>query len=202
MSLLASRALRSRRRPPGETHLPGEAGVWVLLFGDMAFFGLLFVAFLYYRSREPALFAASQAHLDVNLGAVNTLVLLTSSILVVTGVRAVRHGAAHLATPLFGGAVACGVVFGVDKYVEYSAKLAVGITPATNSFYMIYYILTGLHMVHVLTGMAVLLFMIAQSRKPAITIRQFGYVEGGACFWHMVDLLWIVLFPLVYLVRT
>ena len=202
MSMVVSRALRSRRRAAGETHLPGEAGVWVLLFGDMTFFGLLFVAFLYYRSREPALFAESQAHLEVNLGAINTLVLLTSSILVVTGVRAIRHGAPQLAAPLFGGAVFCGAIFGVDKYIEYSAKLAAGITPATNSFYMIYYILTGLHMVHVLTGMAVLIFMMSQSRTPAITIRQFGYVEGGACFWHMVDLLWIVLFPLVYLVRT
>jgi nitric oxide reductase NorE protein len=189
---------RSKR----ETHLPGEEGVWVLIFGDMLLFGVFFATFLFYRGREPQLFAESQGHLDLNLGAINTLLLLTSSIAVVTAVRAIRQGAQRLAVPLFIVAWLCGAGFGVNKYIEYHAKLVAGITPATNNFYMYYYILTGLHMFHVLIGMAVLVFCVVQARKPEMTARRFGYIEGGACFWHMVDLLWIVLFPLIYLVRT
>jgi nitric oxide reductase NorE protein len=189
-------------RPKRERHLPGEEGVWVLIFGDMLLFGVFFATFLYYRGREPELFAESQTHLSVGIGVVNTLLLLCSSLLVVTGVRAIRHGATHLAPAMFAGAFLCGAGFGFDKYIEYSGKIAQGITPATNNFFMYYYILTGLHMFHVIIGMGVLTYMYFQARKPDMTARRFAYIEGGACFWHMVDLLWIVLFPLIYLVRS
>jgi nitric oxide reductase NorE protein len=185
-----------------ETHLPGEEGVWVLIFGDMLLFGVFFATFLFYRGREPELFTESQTHLSVTIGVINTLLLLSSSLAVVTGVRAIRHGAQKLAPVLFGVAFVCGAGFGFDKFIEYSEKISHGITPGTNNFYMYYFILTGLHMFHVIIGMGVLVFMIVQARKPDMTARRFGYVEGGACFWHMVDLLWIVLFPLIYLVRS
>jgi nitric oxide reductase NorE protein len=168
----------------------------------MLLFGVFFTTFLFYRGREPDLFAISQGTLDVTIGVVNTLLLLTSSLAVVTGVRAIRHGAQRLAPASFLVALICGAGFGFDKYLEYSEKISHGITPATNNFFMYYFILTGLHMFHVLIGMGVLVFMIVQSRRPDMTARKFGYVEGGACFWHMVDLLWIVLFSLIYLVRT
>jgi nitric oxide reductase NorE protein len=184
------------------THLPGEEGVWVLIFGDMVLFTGFFAAFLFYRGQQPDLFGESQTQLSTGIGAINTLLLLSSSLMVVTGVRAIRAGANKLAPMLLMGAWLCGAGFGFDKYLEYSDKIAHGITPGTNSFFMWYFILTGLHMFHVLLGMAVLVFMIVQARKPAMTARTFMFVEGGACFWHMVDLLWIVLFPLVYLVRS
>ncbi|MGQ0481840.1 MAG: cytochrome c oxidase subunit 3 [Pseudonocardia sp.] len=189
---------RSKR----ETHLPGEEGVWVLIFGDMLLFGVFFATFLFYRGRESELFTASQQTLSLDLGAINTLLLLSSSLVVVTGVRAIRHGARTLAPAMFAIAFACGAGFGFIKYLEYSDKIINGITPGTNNFYMYYFILTGLHMFHVLIGMGVLIFMYAQARKPEMTTRRLGYIEGGACFWHMVDLLWIVLFPLIYLVRA
>lgn len=174
----------------------------MLILGDMLLFAVFFATFLYYRGGEPRLFAESQATLDIPIGVVNTLLLLTSSLAVVTGVRAIRHGARQVAPAMFAIAFLCGAGFGFDKYLEYSAKIAVGITPGTNDFFMYYYILTGLHMFHVLIGMGVLVFMYVQARRPDMTARRFGYVEGGACFWHMVDLLWIVLFPLIYLVRS
>ena len=155
-----------------------------------------------YERGEPELFAESQAKLDIPIGVINTLLLLTSSLAVVTGVRAIRHGAQKLAPAMFAIAFLCGAGFGFDKYLEYSEKIAIGITPGTNNFFMYYYILTGLHMFHVLIGMGVLVFMYVQARKPDMTARRFGYIEGGGCFWHMVDLLWIVLFPLIYLVRS
>ncbi len=199
VSTMAREASRAAKQT--DKHLPGEEGVWVLIFGDMLLFAVFFATFLFYRSKDKALFDASQLTLNTDLGAINTLLLLTSSLFVVVGVRAARKDFYRIAPWAFAGALLCGAGFGINKVIEYSAKIAHGITPVTNNFYMYYFILTGLHMFHVLIGMGVLVFLIVQSRKPGITGRKFGYVEGGACFWHMVDLLWIVLFPLIYLVR-
>lgn len=193
----AQRAVVDRQR-----HIPGEPGLWVLIFGELLLFGLLFGVFLFYRARDPEGFAASQHTLNVDLGVVNTLVLLVSSLLVIIGVHAVQNDASRVARGMFLGALLCGGVFAVNKIFEYSAKISAGLLPTTNDFYMYYYVLTGLHLVHVLVGMELLVFMYAQAGKKFITPTRFGYIEGAACFWHLVDLLWIVLFPLIYLVRT
>ena len=187
---------RARRR-----HVPGEVGVWVFILGDMAVFALLFGVYLYYRAEDPVLFASSQVRLDQTFGVVNTLLLLASSLCVVTGVRAIRHGISRLAPAMFAIAFVCGLAFVFNKYLEYSDKLGHGISPATNDFWMYFYVLTGLHLFHLLIGLAVLAFCFVQARKPALDAKRFAFVEGGACFWHMVDLLWIVLFPLLYLVN-
>jgi nitric oxide reductase NorE protein len=181
--------------------IPGEAGMWVFIFGDMTMFALLFGVYVDARSKDPALFRHSQTILNPDFGAINTLLLLCSSILVVTAVRAMRAGAMRLAPPLVLGAMACGLGFCVTKYLEWGDHLRDGYKPATNAFWMYYYILTGLHFVHLLLGIGVLTFIYRQSRKPSPSARTLALVEGGACFWHMVDLLWIVLFPLLYLVR-
>jgi nitric oxide reductase NorE protein len=183
------------------SHVPGEPGVWVLILGDMTVFALLFGVYLHYRAEDPALFHASQLGLNQTYGVINTLLLLSSSLCVVTGVRAIRHRIAHVAPAMFAAAWLCGLGFVVNKYLEYSDKLAHGIKPATNDFWMYFYVLTGLHLVHLLLGMVVLALCFVQSRRPTLDARRFGFVEGGACFWHMVDLLWIVLFPLLYLVK-
>src|SRR5438093_7048347 len=108
---------RTRRR-----HIPGEAGMWIFILGDMAVFALLFGVYLYYRAADPGLFRSSQAHLNQTFGAVNTLLLLSSSLLVVTAVRALRRGSARVAPWLFAGAFVCGLGFVVNKYLEYSDK--------------------------------------------------------------------------------
>ncbi|HTF54749.1 MAG TPA: cytochrome c oxidase subunit 3 family protein [Pseudonocardia sp.] len=184
-----------------ERHLPGEAGTWVFIFGDMGVFAVFFCTYLYYRGEHPDLFNDSQLALRPSYGVINTLFLLASSLCVVLGIRAVRAESRKVAPSLFFLALLCGLGFAVMKFVEYSEKLSAGITPVTNSFFMYYYILTGLHFFHVVLGMAVLIFLIVKSRATILTARQFAFMEGGACFWHMVDLLWIVLFPLVYLVK-
>ncbi|BBY66135.1 cytochrome c oxidase subunit III [Mycolicibacterium helvum] len=187
--------VRTQRR------LPAEEGVWVFLFGDMTVFAMLFGVYLYYRGQTPGVFDESQLRLNQTFGAVNTLVLLTSSLLVVTAVRALRHNARQLARRLIFAAMACGVVFVINKVIEYSQKISHGIVPATNQFFMYFYVMTGLHLFHVVIGMALLLFVVKLSRKPVLADREWSYLEGAACFWHMVDLLWIVIFPLLYLVK-
>jgi len=177
----------------------------VFILGDMTVFAVFFATYLYYRGEQRSLFAESQRTLVQGYGVTNTLLLLTSSLCVALGMRAVRRrlaGAPTRAAPrLFGGALACGLGFSVLKFVEYGGKLAAGITPATNNFFMYYFILTGLHFFHLILGMGVLLYLIRAGRQATLSTRQFAFVEGGACFWHMVDLLWIVLFPLLYLVK-
>jgi len=185
-------------RPP--RHLPGEAGIWLFICGDLLVFSLFFVTFLYYRGQELALFRAARLHLDQGLGALNTLFMLSSSWFVASGVRAVRGGAARMAPYCFALAWACGCGFGVVKFFEYRAKIRAGITLNTNDFYMYYYMFTGIHFMHVLIGMGVLAFLTRYTWRGACDARKIRNIESGASFWHVVDLLWIVLFALLYLI--
>jgi nitric oxide reductase NorE protein len=181
-------------------HVPGEPGVWVFLFGDMLVFGIFFATFMYQRSLAPELFDASRHTLSIGIGLTNTLVLLTSSLFVVTAIRAIRSSQRAAAQLLFGGALICGLAFVALKGVEYTAKVSEGHIPTQNNFYLYYFILTGLHLFHVLIGIVVLILLFVQARRTELSTTRMGVVEGGACFWHLVDLLWIVLFPLLYLV--
>lgn len=182
-------------------HLPGEPGIWVFILGDMTIFGLFFATFMYYRGQAPEVFAQSQALLNQNWGATNTLLLLTSSWFVVIALNAVRAGRMALSTRLLGAAWLCGLCFVVVKYFEWGEKLRAGHTLMSNDFFMYYYVFTGIHLLHLVIGLGVLLFLIAISRRTALDAKGLMVFESGACFWHMVDLLWIVLFPIIYLVK-
>ncbi|MCW2831518.1 MAG: cytochrome c oxidase, subunit [Aeromicrobium sp.] len=180
--------------------MPGEEGTWVFLFGDMLVFGVFFGTFMYQRSLDPELFDESRQTLSLGIGLTNTLILLTSSLLVVTAIRAMRVGQGGAARRLLIGAIACGLAFAGLKAIEYTIKIRDGHTPTDNDFYLYYFILTGLHLLHVVVGVIVLTLMTTQARSVGPDHRRWPLVEGGACFWHLVDLLWIVLFPLLYLV--
>lgn len=191
----------SRLTHRSDTHVPGEAGVWIFIFGDMTMFAVVFATYLFYRGRETSLFERSQATLVPGYGMVNTLVLLISSLMVVLGMRAMRAQQAQVATWMFFGAIGCGIVFSATKFVEWSAKVEEGCTPATDNFYMLYFVLTGLHFFHLIVGIGVLGFLARTTRLSRLSPNRFAAAEGGACYWHMVDLLWIVLFPMLYLVH-
>uniref|UniRef100_UPI00389AAC4F cytochrome c oxidase subunit 3 n=1 Tax=Mycobacterium sp. HUMS_1102779 TaxID=3383487 RepID=UPI00389AAC4F len=181
-------------------HVPGEPGVWILLFGDMVVFGAFFATFMYQRSLAPELFDASRRTLSIGIGLANTLILLTSSLFVVTAIRAIRQGQRRAAQLLLVGALLCGMAFVALKAVEYTAKMSQGHVPTQNNFYLYFFILTDLHLFHVLIGVVVLLLLLTQARRTELSTTRMALVEGGGCFWHLVDLLWIVLFPLLYLV--
>lgn len=183
-------------------HVPGEPGIWVLLFGDMLVFTVLFVVYLSRRGEDRELFAQSQDELNRNFGAINTLVLLTSSVLVVYAVHALRsERLRRLAPRLTLAGFAVGLCFILIKVLEYHEKISAGFTPSTNEFFMYYYVLTGLHLAHVVIGLGVLLALWRIARHSSPSRTQIAFFEGGGCFWHMVDLLWIVIFPLLFLVR-
>jgi len=182
-------------------HVPGEEGTWVFIYGDMMIFAVIFLTYLHYRGQQIDLFNDSQETLVRGFGAANTFLLLTSSLFVAVGIRAINRRRADLAPVLFIGAMACGLAFAALKFVEYGEKLSVGITPATNNFYMYYFVLTGLHFFHLIVGLAILALITRASSRTEHTAKQYALIEGGACFWHMVDLLWIILFPMLYLVN-
>ncbi len=182
------------------THVPVEAGLWVLIFGEMLVFAMLFLTYVYYRDQEPELFRSSQRTLHQWNGAMLTVVLVTGSLLVVMAVQAAREGLRRSAQRKLLGAIVCGLAFSALKSLEYVDKFQHGTTPETNTFYMLYFVLTGLHWFHLILGMialAVLYRMLGNSRHD----QPLAFVEGGAAYWHMVDLVWVILFPLLYLVR-
>ena len=181
--------------------LPGEAGVWVFVLGDMLIFALFFSVFVYYRGLDVAAFNTAQATLNQNYGALNTIILLFSSWFVVLGVVDIREQAGRYAARLFALGFICGAAFAAVKFFEYREKLQAGIGISTNDFYMYYFIFTGLHLLHVVIGMGVLAFLWTLARRGVTDDAQLRMVESGGVYWHMVDLLWIVLFPLLYLMR-
>jgi nitric oxide reductase NorE protein len=183
-------------------HVPGEVGIWIFILGDITLYAVLFGSFMVDRSKDVELFNEASATLHASFGAINALLLLTSSLFVALGVRAVRPGIAQrLARILFSLAIVCSLGFIFNKYLEYSDLLSDGLDPTTNSFYVYYYVLTGIHLTHLLAGTAVLFFLQRISGKAAFEEKDVRASESGASFWHVVDLLWIVLFALLYLVR-
>lgn len=181
-------------------HIPGEAGVWVLILGDLFVFSIFFVIIATTRTAHPAMFAGGQATLDRTIGLANTMLLLTSSLFVAMAVHRVRSGRPH-APRLFTAAIGCGLGFVALKAVEYGAKINAGLGVTTSDFYMLYFAFTGVHLAHVLIGLAVLAFLRSAARQPDSGRSSLVLIESGASFWHLVDMLWVVLFALFYLLR-
>lgn len=189
-------ALRAERN-----HVPGEPGVWILIFGEMTVFASIFASFLYYRQFDVAGFTAAQAHLTKAIGLANTLLLLTSSLFVAKGVEAARHGRHRAAPRLFATALACALAFVALKSFEYFELFGAGIAVNSHAFFSFYFGLTALHLGHVVIGAILLGLLTMFTAQPFARPSHYALVESAGCFWHMVDLLWIVIFPLLYLVE-
>lgn len=183
------------------THVPGEPGLWVLILGDLLAFSAFFGVFMYHRAQRPALYAASQTMLGAAFGLFNTLLLLTSSWFVALAVAAARSGTRPRVLRLLLAAIGCGAAFVASKALEWGSRIAQGITLNTDEFFTFYYMLTGFHLVHVLIGIAVLGYLFNRSRRPEPGPGYAAVMEGGAAFWHLVDLLWVLLFAVLYLVK-
>src|SRR5882757_1844662 len=182
------------------SRLPGADGLWVFIGFDAVIFALLFASFQHDRYGDPALFEASRRTLNFHLAGLDTLLLLTSSWLVALAVQAVARDDPRAPRLLLGGMLT-GAMFVVSKSVEYAEKLIDGITPATDALYGWYFLLTGVHLAHVLAGTGLLGYTWRRSRRGAYRDGNRVVLECVASFWHLVDLLWLVLFPLLYLQR-
>jgi nitric oxide reductase NorE protein len=181
--------------PSGSGHspgqLPGELLMWVLIISELLVFGAGLVAFLAVRLTDPAGFAEAQGHLHRTGAAANTLVLVTSGWLAALAVRAAEAGRVRRLRALLVPAILLGGLFLVLKGSEYADLFAQGIGTETHAFFTFSFLLTGFHAAHVAAGM-VLLALVGWIATPRA-------VETGAAFWHMVDLVWVLLFPVVYL---
>jgi nitric oxide reductase NorE protein len=179
--------------------VPGENSLWLLILGDMAIYAIMFLVFAYSYQQQPDTFAAGQELLNKSFGFINTLLLLTSSWFVAKGVRSTRRQPNLDASHWLLLALVCGGAFVFSKVVEYSLKINAGVVLTSNDFFMYYYMITAFHLIHVLIGMTVLVFMWSTARRPQVSADGVRFLESGATFWHLVDLLWIMIFPLIYL---
>jgi len=190
--------------PPQPTgprgHVPGEPGLWVFLLGDMVVFGVFFGTILVLRGRETDVFASSAETLHLEWGVANTIVLLTSSLFVVLGMHLARERNPH-APRFFLAAIACGLIFAAIKAIEYTSLVQDGHTASVNDFYTYYFMFTGIHLGHVVLGMGALFVAMRVARPTSTGPHRMASLEGIASFWHLVDLLWIMLFASLYLVR-
>lgn len=186
--------------PPGR-RLPGDLAIWFFILAEMLAFAVFFAAYAFARASHVEEFNLYQHTLDRNLGALNTFLLITGSWFVVLAVQAAhKDNRAAIARNLLLGWL-CGGGFLIVKVIEYAAKFGAGISMSTNTFYMFYISLTFFHFMHVILGMVILTVLWVQARKGVYGSHDAHGLESGAAYWHMVDLLWIVLFPLVYVMR-
>jgi len=189
-------------RPPSRDSIPGDAGVWVFITADICAFALFFLLFTVGRVAQPALYEASRRALDPNLGLLNTLILLTSSWFMVRAVQAARRGERAAISVNLVLAIVVGAGFAATKAFEYGEKFSHGISMLTNEFFTYYFVFTGIHFLHFLIGIAALSVCLIKARAGALDAKFVTWIEATGCYWHMVDLLWIVLFPLLYLLRA
>ena len=178
------------------------AGIHFFILADLLVFAALFVGFMMERAEELALFNQSASLLDPRVGILNTLILVTSGVCVVFAVNAARDGRGTIARRWILVAFIIGMGFGVSKVLEYGDKISQGITMHTNDFYMFYYALTGAHFLHFLGGMAALAIVWHLAGKKPVDGPFFGTIESVGLYWHMVDLLWLFIFPLLYLLGS
>lgn len=173
--------------------LPGNPMMWVLIISELLVFGAFFLSFAVSRMLDPVGFNQSQSLLDGVLGGVNTIVLLTSGLLCALAALTVQQDRIKVTRWLLAGAIALGGVFCYVKMVEYGAKFDQGIGLDTDTFFTLFFLMTGFHFLHVIFGMILLGIGMWKCRHET--------VETVCSFWHMVDLIWVLLYPLVYLAR-
>lgn len=177
-----------------------KLGIWAFLATEVLLFGGLFVTYTVFRIKYPAMFHDGHMKLDRTVGAINTVVLICSSLSVALGIAAIRQGKVRVLRTCLLLTVACGATFLCVKYFEWSKHLAEGIGPGTDIFFSLYYMMTGLHGLHVIGGMAALSTMYVLAGRGRFSAEYHTPVEITGIYWHFVDLVWIYLFPMLYLI--
>ena len=191
-----------------EPYPPGDLAIWIVIYVEFITFSLLFLGYAFSRRLDVELFNASQLAVSQTSGFVNTFILITSSYFVVKAVQNIRNmtqenqkEANRKASKWLLFAILCGMAFLVIKVTELSHIFGMGIHLSTNTYFMFYIMLTVFHFLHVLLGSFILFVIYKKTKNYGYLPDNASGIETGASYWHMVDLLWIVLFPLVYIMR-
>lgn len=187
-----------------------KLGMWLFLFTEMLLFGGVFILYSVYLARYPKEFGLGGHQLDLVLGATNTVVLLTSSLFAAMSVTAIKRGAKQLTLGLLSGTIGCALIFLFIKYLEWSAKFHHGIypnspkliagAPGESIFFSLYYLTTGLHGIHVVIGGILMTWTAVMVQKGILNSADNVTLENVTLYWHLVDLVWIFIFPLYYLI--
>ncbi|HRD57457.1 MAG TPA: cytochrome c oxidase subunit 3 [Ferruginibacter sp.] len=177
---------------------PGGILIWIVIYVELLTFGMAIAALAYYGSQERVLFHQHSQLLNKTIAAINTVFLLTGGYFAARAVYYFKAGLYAKTNRFFGWAIISGLAFLVLKIVEYHQKLEAGLTMNYSSFFMNYWLLTAFHWLHVLVGVVILFFIrrgIQQKKEKA----SLDDIEAGTAFWHMCDLIWLLLFPILYL---
>jgi len=185
-------------------------GMWIFIFTEILLFGGLFLVYAVMRSTYSEEFHQAAHHLNAFIGALNTLVLLLSSATVAMSITAVQKGDHKKAVLLLFITLICAGIFLVNKYFEWGYKIHIGLYPGselmvslkhgTVMFFSLYFFMTGLHMVHLIIGGIILTIVMVKVQTGSIHAGSYVLLENGGLYWHLVDLIWIFLFPLLYLI--
>jgi cytochrome c oxidase subunit 3 len=187
-------------------------GMWVFLVTEILFFGGAFLAYIVYRSAYPEAFAGASHHLDITLGAINTAVLIFSSLTMAVAVRSAQLGRRNATVLFLLATMLLGSAFLVIKVIEYGHKFRDNLFPGpgfvypegparqAELFFSIYFAMTGLHALHMIIGIGLLGVLVLMARKRRFTPEYYSPVENIGLYWHFVDIVWIFLFPLLYLI--
>ena len=190
--------------------MASKLGIWLFIFTELLFFGGLFVTYAVYRFRNREAFHLAAHELDVVIGTVNTAILLISSMTIAMSTTAIQKKDKRATLVLIGITLLLALVFLVNKYFEWTTKIGHGIWPDSPMleelgqgdilFFGLYYFMTGLHALHIIIGMVLLTVILVRVQKGRITFDNYQLLENGGLYWHLVDLIWIFLFPLFYLI--
>ena len=184
-----------------EKYPPGDLAIWVFILAELGAFAAFFGAYAFTRMKNVEMFNFYQQTLDNTAALINTLALITSSYFVVRAVAAIREDDARRCVRWLMAALLMGALFLVVKSNEYAHHIEEGVRLSTNTFYMFYLSLTFFHFMHVIMGMVILAAVAVKAKRGGYSAQQHTGVETGASYWHMVDLVWLILFPLVYVMR-
>jgi cytochrome c oxidase subunit 3 len=187
-----------------------KLGMWLFLLSEILLFGGMFVLYSAYRYKNPVDFHHASEELDVILGTLNTVILLTSSLTMAISISAIQTARRRLSAFLLVATIALGFLFLLNKGIEWTTKIEHGIYPNSPElltrakgeilFFGLYYVMTGLHGFHVLVGVGVLSVMLVFLLKAKINQSRFAGLENSGLYWHLVDIIWIFLYPLFYLI--
>ena len=188
-----------------------KMGMWLFLFTELLLFGGLFLVYMIYRYTYSNDFHDASLNLDVFIGTVNTIVLLISSMTVAMSITATQKGDKKKALMLLWFTILAALIFMVNKYFEWTVKFDHGLFPGMDHynhlphgerlFYFLYFMMTGLHALHIIIGAVFIIFVIRYIQKGKINSRKYILQENAGLYWHLVDLIWIYLFPLFYLIK-
>jgi cytochrome c oxidase subunit III len=190
---------------------PGKKlGMWLFLYTEIILFGGLFVLYAVYFSKYTVDFIEGGKELNRMFGAINTIILLVSSFAVAASITAIQNSEKKMAMAGLTTAILCGLIFLINKYFEWGHKIEHGIfpnsekliegEPGQNIFFGLYYVITGLHGIHIMIGMTLLIVSLGFVALGKINKERFALLENSGLYWHLVDLIWIFVFPLFYLV--